>query len=247
MLKGAKNVPYLEKLLYDSCKKIDIDLTDKQINQFIEYKNMLIEWNKKFNLTAITDEKEIILKHFIDCLAISEGADLSRNKKIIDVGTGAGFPGVPIKIAFPEVQITLLDSLNKRITFLEELSKKLELDNVKCIHSRAEDGGNNNEFRETFDLCISRAVANLSALCEYCLPFVKVGGSFISMKGPDVLEELNSAKNAISILGGNIIEVKTVNIPETDIIHSLVIIKKVKPTPTKYPRKAGKVKKEPII
>ncbi len=240
-------MPYLEELLLESCKKINIYLTDKQIRQFIEYKNMLINWNEKFNLTAITDEKEIILKHFVDCLAISLGADLCGDKKIIDVGTGAGFPGVPIKIAFPETKITLLDSLNKRITFLEELSKKLELENVECIHSRAEDGGNNKTFRESFDFCISRAVANLSVLCEYCLPFVKIGGSFISMKGPDVSEELNSAKKAISILGGEIIDVKTVNIPETDIMHSLVIIKKVKPTPTKYPRKAGKVKKEPII
>lgn len=240
-------MPYLEELLDESCKKININLTEKQINQFIEYKNMLIEWNEKFNLTAITDEKEIILKHFIDCLAISVGADLSGSKKIIDVGTGAGFPGVPVKIAFPETKITLLDSLNKRITFLEELAKIIGLENIECIHARAEDGGTDKALREKFDLCISRAVANLSVLCEYCLPFVKVGGSFISMKGPDISEELNSAKKAISILGGEIAEVKTVNIPETDIMHSLVIIKKVIPTPTKYPRKAGKAKKEPIM
>lgn len=240
-------MPYLEELLSDSCKKININITDKQMEQFIEYKNMLIEWNEKFNLTAITDEKEIILKHFVDCLAIAAGADLSGDKKLIDVGTGAGFPGIPVKIAFPETRITLLDSLNKRITFLEELTNKLGLENVECIHARAEDAGADSELRENFDLCISRAVASLSVLCEYCLPFVKVGGSFISMKGPDVSEELYSAKKAINILGGEIVEVKTVNIPETNIMHSLVIIKKVKSTPAKYPRKAGKIKKEPIM
>lgn len=238
-------MPYLEELLKESCRKINIILTDKQINQFIDYKNMLIEWNEKFNLTAITDEKEIILKHFVDCLAVSAG--ISGEEKIIDVGTGAGFPGVPVKIAFPGTKITLLDSLKKRIFFLEELTKKLVLENVECIHARAEDGGNDKVLRENFDLCISRAVANLVVLCEYCLPFVRVGGNFISMKGPDVSEEVESAKKAISILGGEIVDIKTVNIPDTDIIHSLIIIKKVKSTPSKYPRKAGKVKKEPII
>lgn len=241
-------MPNLEELLTESCKKININLSDNQVHQFIEYKNMLLDWNKKFNLTAITDEKEIILKHFVDCLAISLGdIDLNGDKKIIDVGTGAGFPGVPIKIAFPHTKLTLLDSLNKRIIFLEELINNLRLKDVECIHGRAEDAGVNKEMRESFDFCISRAVANLAVLSEYCLPFVNIGGSFISMKGPDVKEELNSAKKAISILGGEIIDVKEVNIPETDIMHSLIIIKKVKPTPTKYPRKAGKIKKEPIV
>lgn len=236
----------IEELLAESCKKINIELTEKQIKQFMDYKDMLLEWNEKFNLTAITDEREIILKHFVDCLAISAGAELA-GKKIIDVGTGAGFPGVPVKIAFPDTQMTLLDSLNKRITFLEELKNKLGLENVTCIHSRAEDGGADKNLREGFDLCISRAVANLAVLSEYCLPFVKVGGYFISMKGPDVKDELNESEKAIKVLGGEVKEVKLINIPETDINHSLIIIKKIKPTPSKYPRKAGKAKKEPIM
>lgn len=236
----------IEELLAESCKKINIELTEKQIKQFIDYKDMLLEWNEKFNLTAITDEREIILKHFVDCLAISAGAELA-GKKIIDVGTGAGFPGVPVKIAFPDTQMILLDSLNKRITFLEELKNKLGLENVTCIHSRAEDGGADKNLREGFDLCISRAVANLAVLSEYCLPFVKVGGCFISMKGPDVKDELKESEKAIKVLGGEVKEIKLINIPETDINHSLIIIKKIKPTPSKYPRKAGKAKKEPIM
>lgn len=236
----------IEELLAESCKKINIELTEKQIKQFIDYKDMLLEWNEKFNLTAITDEREIILKHFVDCLAISAGAELA-GKKIIDVGTGAGFPGVPVKIAFPDTQMTLLDSLNKRITFLEELKNKLGLENVVCIHSRAEDGGSDKNLREGFDLCISRAVANLAVLSEYCLPFVKVGGCFISMKGPDVKDELKESEKAIKVLGGEVKEIKLINIPETDINHSLIIIKKIKPIPSKYPRKAGKAKKEPIM
>ena len=236
----------IEELLAESCKKINIELTEKQIKQFMDYKDMLLEWNEKFNLTAITDEREIILKHFVDCLAISAGAELA-GKKIIDVGTGAGFPGVPVKIAFPDTQMTLLDSLNKRITFLEELKNKLGLENVTCIHSRAEDGGTDKNLREGLDLCISRAVANLAVLSEYCLPFVKVGGYFISMKGPDVNDELNESEKAIKVLGGEVKEIKLINIPETDINHSIIIIKKIKPTPSKYPRKAGKAKKEPIM
>ena len=236
----------LEQLLFESCKKINVELDDKQIKQFIDYKNMLLEWNEKMNLTAITDEKEVILKHFVDCLVICSGAELS-GKKIIDVGTGAGFPGVPVKIACPDIDITLLDSLNKRITFLNELKNKLGLEKVDCVHMRAEDGGADKNLRESFDFCISRAVANLAVLSEYCLPFVKVGGSFISMKGPDVEEELNEAKKAIKVLGGEVVEVKKVVIPETDITHSLIVIKKVKATPSKYPRKAGKAKKEPIM
>ena len=165
----------LEKLLFDSCRKINIELNDRQIKQFMDYKDMLLEWNEKMNLTAITDEREIMLKHFADCLIINSAVETS-GKNIIDVGTGAGFPGVPVKIADPSVKMTLLDSLNKRITFLNELTKKLELDNVDCIHMRAEDGGSDKKLRESFDMCVSRAVANLAVLCEYCLPFVKVGG-----------------------------------------------------------------------
>ncbi len=236
----------LESLLFESCKKINVSLTDGQIRQFMDYKDMLLEWNEKMNLTAITDEKEVILKHFVDCLVLLDGADFS-GRSVIDVGTGAGFPGVPVKIACPSAKITLLDSLAKRITFLNELTNMLGLKDVNCIHMRAEDGGADKNLRESFDFCISRAVANLAVLSEYCLPFVKAGGEFISMKGPEVDEELNEAKKAIKILGGEIVEVKKAVIPETDITHSLIVIKKVKSTPPKYPRKAGKVKKEPIM
>ena len=163
------------------------------------------------------------------------------------MGAGAGFPGVPVKIACPDIDITLLDSLNKRITFLNELTKALGLEKTDCVHMRAEDGGNDKGLRESFDMCISRAVANLAVLCEYCLPFVRVGGMFISMKGPDVSQEISEAEKAIKVLGGEISEIKKVSIPETDINHSLIIIKKIRSTPSKYPRKAGKVKKEPIM
>ncbi len=236
----------LESLLFESCRKINVDLSEKQIKQFMDYKDMLLEWNEKMNLTAITDEREIILKHFVDCLVLMGSADFA-GKTVIDVGTGAGFPGVPVKIACPDADVTLLDSLAKRITFLNELKAKLNLENTNCIHMRAEDGGADKNLRESFDFCVSRAVANLAVLSEYCLPFVKVGGEFISMKGPDVTDELNEAKKAVKILGGEIVEVKKSVIPETDITHSLVVIKKVKPTPSKYPRKAGKAKKEPIM
>ena len=161
----------LEELLCESCRKIGVELNQAQLKQFMTYKDMLVEWNEKMNLTAITDDREIILKHFVDCLALCSGADMS-GKKIIDVGTGAGFPGVPVKIACPDIDITLLDSLNKRITFLNELTKALELEKTDCVHMRAEDGGNDKGLRESFDMCISRAVANLAVLCEYCLPFV---------------------------------------------------------------------------
>ncbi len=236
----------LEELLCVSCSKIGVELNQAQLKQFMTYKDMLIEWNEKMNLTAITDDREIILKHFVDCLALCSGADMS-GKKIIDVGTGAGFPGVPVKIACPDIDITLLDSLNKRILFLNELTKALGLEKTDCVHLRAEDGGNDKGLREGFDMCISRAVANLAVLCEYCLPFVRVGGMFISMKGPDVSQEVSEAEKAIRVLGGEISEIKAVSIPETDINHSLIIINKIKPTPSKYPRKAGKVKKEPIM
>lgn len=236
----------LEELLCESCRKIGVELNQAQLKQFMTYKDMLIEWNEKMNLTAITDDREIILKHFVDCLALCSGADMS-GKKIIDVGTGAGFPGVPVKIACPDIDITLLDSLNKRITFLNELTKALGLEKTDCVHMRAEDGGNDKGLRESFDMCISRAVANLAVLCEYCLPFVRVGGMFISMKGPDVTQEISEAEKAIKVLGGEISEIKKVSIPETDINHSLIIIKKIRSTPSKYPRKAGKVKKEPIM
>lgn len=236
----------IEKLLSESLKTLGIDINENQVKQFMMYKDLLIEWNEKMNLTAITEDREVIQKHFVDCVSIASKIEIPENINVIDVGTGAGFPGIPVKIAFPHINITLLDSLNKRINFLEEVVKNLELENVNCIHSRAEDGGQNEEYREKYDMCISRAVANLSVLSEYCLPFVKVGGTFVSLKGPDVTEELNEGRKAIEKLGGEIIKIEKISIPKSDITHSLVIIKKVRQTPKQYPRKAGKVTKNPI-
>ncbi len=236
----------MKELLNKAAQQLNISLSEEQLQQFLRYKELLLEWNEKMNLTAITDEKEIMLKHFVDCISVLSVYIPKEGAKLIDVGTGAGFPGIPLKIAMPSLKVTLLDSLNKRINFLNELTLDLGLKDVECIHSRAEESGKNKLYREKFDVCVSRAVANLAVLAEYCLPFVKVGGEFISLKGPDVEEELNASKNAIKILGGEIIKVEVLNIPFTDINHSIVTIKKVRQTPPKYPRKAGTATKEPI-
>ncbi|GFI61367.1 ribosomal RNA small subunit methyltransferase G [Clostridiales bacterium] len=232
----------LSQLLLESCKKMNVCLNDKQLKQFMDYKDMILEWNEKINLTAITDEREIILKHFVDCISVCGEIDLGT-EKVIDVGTGAGFPGVPLKIACPSIRITLMDSLNKRICFLNELVNRLGLENAECIHMRAEDGGSDISFRENYDLCVSRAVANLSVLSEYCLPFIKIGGTFIAMKGPSAEAELETGRKAIKILGGEVSDIKEIAIPETNIYHKLIIIKKVKRTDKKYPRTAAKIKK----
>ena len=235
----------MKKLLIEACRSLKIDIDDKQAEQFLLYKDLLKEWNEKINLTAITEDREIILKHFADCLTILTKRDLN-GKTVIDVGTGAGFPGLPLKIAQSGIKLTLLDSLNKRINFLNEVCNKLSLEGVECVHSRAEDGGVNPLYREKFDVCVSRAVANLAVLCEYCLPFVKVGGEFIALKGPDAENELVAAKKAISLLGGEVVGIEEVQVPETDLSHNMVIIKKVSATPKKYPRKAGKISKNPL-
>lgn len=236
----------LSELLKQSCEDIGINLDNEKIDKFLKYKELILEWNKKINLTAITDEKEIILKHFVDSLSVSCGIDFFDGINIIDVGTGAGFPGVPIKILFENSSITLLDSLNKRIKFLEEVVNSLNLNNVSLVHSRAEDAGKNELFREKYDLCVSRALADLTVLCEYCLPFVNINGIFVSLKGPNAEEEIKSSSEALNILGGEIIDIKKITIPKTDITHSLIIIKKVRHTPTKFPRKSGKIIKNPI-
>lgn len=242
---GGKTLK-LNELLKKSCDEIGINLDNEKIEKFIKYKDLLLDWNKKINLTAITDEREIILKHFVDSLSVACGINFFDGINIIDVGTGAGFPGIPVKVFYENSNITLLDSLNKRIQFLEEVVKKLNLKNVICIHSRAEDAGQSEIYREMYDLCVSRALADLSVLCEYCLPFVKVDGIFVSLKGPDITDELENAKEALNILGGEVVEVKKITIPETEITHSLIIIKKVRHTPTKFPRKSGKIVKSPI-
>ncbi len=235
------------ELLKQSCEELGVLLSPEQVKQFMDYKDCLLEWNEKMNLTAITDEKEIIQKHFVDCISIAVAMPPKENATVIDVGTGAGFPGIPLKIVFPSLQVTLLDSLNKRILFLEEVINRLHLEGMTCIHSRAEDGGQNHLYREKFDYCMSRAVASLPILLEYCLPYVQEGGFLLSMKGPGVQEELKESQRALEVLGGTVEDVKEVTIPYTDLKHNILIIKKVGQTPKQYPRKAGKVVKNPIL
>ena len=240
----------LEKYNIESFEKdleeLNIKLEKRQVCQFLQYYELLVEWNSFMNLTAITDFDEVIKKHFIDSLSLIKGIDLSKEYSVIDIGTGAGFPGIPLKIAFPNLKITLLDSLNKRIKFLDEVINTLDLKDIKTIHGRAEDFAKDKNYRQSYDLCVSRAVANLSTLSEYCLPYVKVGGKFISYKSEKITDEMNAAKNAIKILGGNINGQVDFNLPDSDIYRNLFIIDKIKDTPNKYPRKAGLPSKEPL-
>ena len=224
--------------------KMNISLLKEQYGQFYAYMELLIEWNEKMNLTAITDPKEIILKHFVDSLTIAKY--VKEYKSIIDMGTGAGFPGIPIKIYRKDVKVVLADSLNKRIKFLDEVIDKLKLENVETIHCRAEELGKNKQYREKFDYATSRAVANLSTLSEYLMPFVKLNGKCIFMKTIEVEEELEKAKKAIKTLGGKIEKVDKFEIPESDLGRSIIIVKKEKITPSKFPRKPGTPAKEPL-
>lgn len=234
----------------DKLKKVSLkegyEFSEEQLKQFEIYYKMLIEKNKVMNLTTITDEDEVIEKHFIDSILGSKIEDFNRTVSVIDVGTGAGFPGIPLKIAFPQIRLCLMDSLNKRIGFLNEVVEALGLQNVETVHMRAEDGGKNSRYREKFDFCLSRAVANLSTLCEYCLPFIKVGGTFISYKGSKGEEELAAAENAIKLLGCKVIGKKSLQLGEEEAERLLIKIKKNRPTPRKYPRKAGLPGKEPL-
>lgn len=225
-----------------------IELTAEMEEQFLLYYNMLIEWNSFMNLTAITDFDEVLKKHFTDSVSLIRAIpDLSEKRfKVIDVGTGAGFPGIPLKIVFPNISVVLLDSLNKRVNFLNEVISKLQLTDITAMHGRAEDFAQNKEYRESFDLCVSRAVANLATLSEYCLPFVKKNGRFISYKSEKVSEEFEVSGKAISVLGGEYENQVTFELPDSDIYRNLFIIKKKSATPGKYPRKAGLPSKEPI-
>ncbi|MEE1072427.1 MAG: 16S rRNA (guanine(527)-N(7))-methyltransferase RsmG [Cellulosilyticum sp.] len=236
----------MRDLLIEGAKQLGIDLSDKQVEQFMRYKELLQEWNEKMNLTAITEDREVMTKHFLDCMTINKALEMKNQKTVIDIGTGAGFPGLVIKIAFPHLEVTLVDALKKRLNFLEVVIEELGLEGIKCIHSRAEDLGKNKVYREGFDICASRAVANLAVLSEYTLPFVKIDGYLIALKGQKLDEELEQGQKAIQILGGQLEEVVHTGVPFTDLDHKIAKIKKVKSTSTKYPRKAGEPTKSPL-
>lgn len=235
-----------DSYLVNLCDMFHVKLSNGQVDQFNRYYELLVKKNEVMNLTAITDYHEVCLKHFADSISLSQYYDMSSVDSLIDVGTGAGFPGIPLKILFPHLNVTLLDSLNKRLLFLEDVIDDLDLDNIKTVHSRAEEAGRMKNLREHYDLCVSRAVANLSTLSEYCLPLVKVGGIFISYKAGEVEDEINSAKHAIKKLGGKIKSVEEFSLPDSDISRSFVIIEKVNETSNLYPRKPGTPNKKPL-
>lgn len=229
-------------------KEFDLIPSDKQLQQFIQYYEILTEWNSFMNLTAITEFDEVLKKHFVDSVSLIRAVPDMKEKDytLIDVGTGAGFPGIPLKIMFPHLKVVLLDSLNKRVSFLNETIEKLELKDINAFHGRAEDFAKNKEYRERFDLCVSRAVANLATLSEYCLPFTKIGGKFISYKSEKITQEYETAKEAVKVLGGKYVNQIEFTLPSSDIYRNLFVVEKVKNTPGKFPRKAGLPTKEPI-
>ena len=236
----------MQNIIRKKASQMEIELNDYQIEQFINYYSILIEWNRVMNLTAITAFNEVCTKHFLDSISLCKVIDCTQEYTLMDVGTGAGFPGIPLKIVFPNLQITLLDSLGKRVKFLNEVIQRLGLHGIQAIHGRAEDYAKANLLREKVDICISRAVANLSTLSEYCIPYVKEGGFFISYKSEKLSEEMSNAKKAIEILGGNIVSQNEFLLPNSDIYRNLLVIQKIALTPKKYPRKAGLPSKEPL-
>lgn len=237
------NKDEFSKELIEKADKINIKINDEKADKFYKYMNMLLEWNEKINLTAITDPKDIILKHFIDSATILKY--IEKNKDIIDVGTGAGFPGIPLNILKDDNKYILIDSLNKRINFLNETINTLKLENIQTVHSRIEDFAKNN--REKYDIATSRAVAPLNILLEYLIPLVKVGGICICMKGSNLSEEVENSKKSLDVLGGKIENIEKIMLPDSDIVRNIIIVRKIKQTSTKYPRKAGIPSKEPII
>ena len=236
----------MSQIFESKLKELGISLDDKQKQQFVKFYELLVEWNKVMNLTGITEYEEVNEKHFVDSLSIVKAIDINKVETVIDIGTGAGFPGIPLKIAFPHLKIVLLDSLNKRINFLNTVIMELGLTEIRTIHGRAEDFAKQSDYREQFDLCVSRAVANLATLSEYCLPYVKKEGMFVPYKSGEIEEELEQSKKAVHILGGKLEDVVKFQLPGTEIGRSFVKIKKVQNTSKKYPRKAGLPSKEPL-
>lgn len=233
-------------ILKKGLEDLGIIASNKVLNNFNIYREILVDWNQKMNLTGIEDEKEVYIKHFLDSVSSVKDNYIKDGVSIIDVGTGAGFPGLPLRICLENIKLTLLDSLNKRINFLQEVSNSLELDNIEFIHGRAEDFGKLEEYREQYDIATARAVAGLPILMEFCVPFIKVGGHFVCLKGPNANLELEESKAAMEALGIEFIDKIDVELPETDLNHNILVFKKVKSTPDKYPRKAGKPSKTPI-
>jgi 16S rRNA (guanine527-N7)-methyltransferase len=233
-------------ILINGAKELGIEISQDKLEKLIAFKDIMLEWNEKINLTAITEEREVFIKHFLDSATCLSTGYIKEGMKVIDVGTGAGFPGIPVKILMDGLKITLLDSLNKRVNYLSEVVKMLNLSETKTVHARAEEAGSSKEHRESYDIVLSRAVASMNVLCEYCMPFVKVGGFLLCQKGPDIKEELEEAASAIRILGGAVKEVREYRLPFSDIRHNIIIIEKVAATPTKYPRKPGKPAANPI-
>ena len=235
----------IRKLLFEEAEKISISLNEEKLSKFQTYLELLVETNEKVNLTAITEPTEVVMKHFIDSIALFSVCDVKENAKIADVGTGAGFPGVPLKITRDDINLTLIDSLNKRLVFLDTLCNEIDI-KANLVHMRAEECGKNKDYREKFDVVTARAVAALNTLCEYCLPLVKVGGSFIAMKSLKTDEEVKNAKKAIEVLGGKIEKIEELSLSE-DMTRTFIVIKKVKNTPPKYPRQGAKISKNPIV
>ena len=236
----------MSEMLKNRMDRLQIETNENMLEQFDLFYHLLVEWNKVMNLTGITEYEEVVEKHFADSLSLARFLDLNKIHTVIDVGTGAGFPGIPLKIAFPHLKVVLLDSLNKRINFLNEVIAKLDLKEIHTIHGRAEEYARKPEYREQFDLCVSRAVANLSVLSEYCIPYIRVGGIFIPYKSGEIDEEVAASRKAVDILGGQIDHIEKFQLPDTDIHRSFVFINKIKNTQKKYPRKAGTPAKEPL-
>ena len=234
------------RLLTDGCAQMGLDLNEMQVSRFKKYISLLLEWNHKFNLTAITDPKEIIVQHFLDSLSVLKLDRIKENASVMDMGSGAGFPGIPVKIMIPGIRLTLVDAVQKKTLYLKEVIRQLELEESEAIHARAEDLGRMESRREKYDVVLSRAVAELRVLTEYCLPFARTGGYFVSHKGPAVAEEVRNAEKAIRILGGQMERVEKMQVPYSEKTHILVVIKKTTKSPAKYPRAAGKPKKSPL-